>query len=35
MNNTVENVFFVFPKVQWLHLTDEVTMCKIFMSIFS
>jgi len=24
MNNTVENDFFGFPKVQWLHLTDEV-----------
>ena len=24
MNNTVENDFFGFPKVKWLHLTGEV-----------
>ena len=24
MNNTVENDFFAFPKVKWLHLTGEV-----------
>jgi len=24
MNNTVENGFFGFPKVNWLHLTGEV-----------
>jgi len=24
MNNTVENKFFGFPKVKWLHLTGEV-----------
>jgi len=24
MNNTVENAFFGFPKVQWLHLIGEV-----------
>jgi len=24
MNNTVEDDFFGFPKVQWLHLTGEV-----------
>ena len=24
MNNTVENDFFVFPNVKWLHLTGEV-----------
>jgi len=24
MNNTVENDFFGFPKVQWLHLRGEV-----------
>jgi len=24
MNNTVENDFFVFPEVKWLHLTDEM-----------
>ena len=23
MNNTVENDFFGFPKVKWLHLTGE------------
>jgi len=35
MNNTAENDFFGFPKVQWLHLTDEVDKsvrcsCQIF-----
>ena len=24
MNNTVENDFFAFPKVKWLHHTGEV-----------
>jgi len=24
MNNTVENDFFGFPKVKWLHLTGEM-----------
>ena len=24
MNNTVENDFFGFPKVKWLHLTGAV-----------
>ena len=24
MNNTVENDFFGFSKVKWLHVTDEV-----------
>ena len=24
MNNTVQNDFFGFPKVKWLHVTDEV-----------
>jgi len=24
MNNTVENDFFGFPKVKWLHMTDEM-----------
>jgi len=24
MNNTVENVFFGFPKVKWLQYTGEV-----------
>jgi len=24
MNNSVENDFFGFPKVKWLHLTGEV-----------
>jgi len=24
MNNTVENDFLGFPKVKWLHVTDEV-----------
>ena len=24
MNNSVENDFFVFPKVKWLHLTGEM-----------
>ena len=24
MNNTVENDFFEFPKVKWLHLTGEM-----------
>jgi len=24
MNNTVENDFFAFPKVKWLHWTGEV-----------
>jgi len=24
MNNTVENDYFGFPKVKWLHLTCEV-----------
>jgi len=24
MNNNVENDFFGFPKVKWLHLTGEV-----------
>jgi len=24
MNNTVQNDFFGFPKVKWLHLIDEV-----------
>jgi len=24
MNNTVENDFFGFPKLKWLHLTNEV-----------
>ena len=35
MNNTVENDFFGFPTVQWLHLTGEGTMCKIFVVKFS
>ena len=34
MNNTVENYFFGFPKVQWLYPTGEVDICKIFMSNF-
>jgi len=34
MNITVENDFFGFPKVQWLHLTGEVTICKTFVSNF-
>ena len=33
MNNTVENDF-LFPKVQWLHLTGKVDNLKIFMSNF-
>ena len=27
MNNTVENDFFGFPKVKWLHPTGEVDKC--------
>jgi len=27
MNNTVENDFFGFPKVKWLHLAGEVDKC--------
>ena len=27
MNNTVENDFLEFPKVKWLHLTDDVAKC--------
>jgi len=34
MNNTVENDFFGFHKLKWLHLTGEldksVTFCQIF-----
>jgi len=33
MNNTVENDF-LFPKVQWLHLTGKVDNLKIFVSNF-
>ena len=35
MNNTVENDFFGFPKVQWLHLTGEVDVCVTFHVKFS
>ena len=36
MNNTVENDFFGFPKVKWLHLTGEMDksvrfLCQIFL----
>jgi len=35
MNNNIENIFFGFPKVKWLHKTREVDKsvsysCKIF-----
>jgi len=30
MNNTVENDFFGFPKVKWLHLAGEVDKSVIF-----
>jgi len=33
MNNTVENDF-LFPRVQWLHLTGKVDNLKIFVSNF-
>ena len=32
MNNTAETDFFGFPKVKWLHLTDEGTNLKQFIS---
>ena len=35
MNNTVENDFFGFPKVQWLYLTGEVEKSVISCQIFS
>jgi len=34
MNNTVENNFFGFVKVKWLHLTGGVDKCEIFTSYF-
>ena len=30
----LKNDFFGFPKVNWLHLTGEVDICKMFMSNF-
>jgi len=35
MNNNVENDFFRFPKVKWLHLTGEVDKSVRFCHIFS
>ena len=35
MNNNVENDFFGFPKVKWLHLTGEVDKSVRFCHIFS
>ena len=35
MNNTVENDFFGFPKVKWLHLTGAVDKSVRFCVIFS
>jgi len=35
MNNTVENDFFGFSKVKWLHLTDEVDKCLTLLVKFS
>jgi len=34
MKNTVENDYFGFPKVKWLHLTGEVDKSVIFPSTF-